>query len=410
MKRGFTLIELLVVIAIIAILAAILFPVFAKAREKARQTKCTSNQRQLALAASMYAQENEEKLPPVSTFWSGINVPSAVFTCPTKKSIVNGYVYSSRLDGKSLGDLPSPETVMLTADGATLFAGGTANVWYNNNDYDFRHDKGIIVSFVDGHVEYRKAMSGPLLPYVFPMNKGGIWDMSQQGWADGTTTISTIKSLIKNDQNSWSMYVWPTNPNHVDLQNWYGFTGSFQAANAAFGNMPTLTCSGTGRVSADTFAPNYDVQGWTAVVVMRTSVADGVIFSSDAYGLQSFFSLVGGKPYVTLFPLYGYGSWPTYTYNGGKNFADNVAHVFVVTMDPSTYPASTYLKVYADGSLLGKITANHHTAQRLFAFAAADNTKAFNGQVAEMAFIGPMGASAPSDIMKYMKFKYNLSY
>ena len=55
--RGFTLIELLVVIAIIAILAAILFPVFAKAREKARQTSCLSNLKQLALASLMYASD-----------------------------------------------------------------------------------------------------------------------------------------------------------------------------------------------------------------------------------------------------------------------------------------------------------------------------------------------------------------
>ena len=62
MKRGFTLIELLVVIAIIAILAAILFPVFARAREKARQASCQSNLKQLALAAAMYAQDYDEKL------------------------------------------------------------------------------------------------------------------------------------------------------------------------------------------------------------------------------------------------------------------------------------------------------------------------------------------------------------
>ncbi|HQK95552.1 MAG TPA: prepilin-type N-terminal cleavage/methylation domain-containing protein [Armatimonadota bacterium] len=59
-QRGFTLIELLVVIAIIAILAAILFPVFAKAREKARQASCASNVRQLALAWQMYAQDYDE--------------------------------------------------------------------------------------------------------------------------------------------------------------------------------------------------------------------------------------------------------------------------------------------------------------------------------------------------------------
>lgn len=62
-KNGFTLIELLVVIAIIAILAAILFPVFAQAREKARQSGCLSNLKQLSTAAIMYAQDYDETLP-----------------------------------------------------------------------------------------------------------------------------------------------------------------------------------------------------------------------------------------------------------------------------------------------------------------------------------------------------------
>ena len=61
MRRGFTLIELLVVIAIIAILAAILFPVFARAREKARQTSCLSNLKQSGLAILMYAQDYDER-------------------------------------------------------------------------------------------------------------------------------------------------------------------------------------------------------------------------------------------------------------------------------------------------------------------------------------------------------------
>src|SRR5581483_3910255 len=65
-RNGFTLIELLVVIAIIAILAAILFPVFAQAREKARAITCLSNIRQLGLANRMYVQDYDEKLP-----WTG---------------------------------------------------------------------------------------------------------------------------------------------------------------------------------------------------------------------------------------------------------------------------------------------------------------------------------------------------
>jgi prepilin-type N-terminal cleavage/methylation domain-containing protein/prepilin-type processing-associated H-X9-DG protein len=64
--KGFTLIELLVVIAIIAILAAILFPVFASAREKARQSVCTSNMKQMGLAIFMYLEDYDEHFPPAS--------------------------------------------------------------------------------------------------------------------------------------------------------------------------------------------------------------------------------------------------------------------------------------------------------------------------------------------------------
>ena len=65
-NRAFTLIELLVVIAIIAILAAILFPVFAQAREKARQTACLSNAKQLGTATIMYVQDYDETLPLIN--------------------------------------------------------------------------------------------------------------------------------------------------------------------------------------------------------------------------------------------------------------------------------------------------------------------------------------------------------
>jgi prepilin-type N-terminal cleavage/methylation domain-containing protein/prepilin-type processing-associated H-X9-DG protein len=74
-RRAFTLIELLVVIAIIAILAAILFPVFAQAREKARQTSCLSNTKQLGLAALMYVSDYDATYPLYTydylTYWNG---------------------------------------------------------------------------------------------------------------------------------------------------------------------------------------------------------------------------------------------------------------------------------------------------------------------------------------------------
>jgi prepilin-type N-terminal cleavage/methylation domain-containing protein/prepilin-type processing-associated H-X9-DG protein len=72
-RRGFTLIELLVVIAIIAILAAILFPVFARAREKARQASCQSNLKQMGIAHMMYAQDYDETLMKMQPCYDGTN-------------------------------------------------------------------------------------------------------------------------------------------------------------------------------------------------------------------------------------------------------------------------------------------------------------------------------------------------
>jgi prepilin-type N-terminal cleavage/methylation domain-containing protein/prepilin-type processing-associated H-X9-DG protein len=93
-RKAFTLIELLVVIAIIAILAAILFPVFAQAREKSRQTSCASNLRQLGLGAMMYLQDYDDRYVPWygdgkerGQGWSSILMPyvknEQMFTCPS---------------------------------------------------------------------------------------------------------------------------------------------------------------------------------------------------------------------------------------------------------------------------------------------------------------------------------------
>jgi prepilin-type N-terminal cleavage/methylation domain-containing protein/prepilin-type processing-associated H-X9-DG protein len=78
-KRGFTLIELLVVIAIIAILAAILFPVFGRARENARRSSCQSNMKQIGLGILQYKQDYDERFPLV--YWGGSSwIPSAGYT------------------------------------------------------------------------------------------------------------------------------------------------------------------------------------------------------------------------------------------------------------------------------------------------------------------------------------------
>jgi prepilin-type N-terminal cleavage/methylation domain-containing protein len=160
-QRGFTLIELLVVIAIIAILAAILFPVFAKAREKARQTKCLSNQRQIALACMMYAQDNDETLPTAAGVWTSIGIDAKILVCPTTGDTQPiGYSYNNYMSAVALGDVDSPTQATLTMDGFTntsadpsLVSSPLQNTFYVEGDLNKVHGGKAIESYVDGHVD-----------------------------------------------------------------------------------------------------------------------------------------------------------------------------------------------------------------------------------------------------------------
>ena len=97
-RYAFTLIELLVVIAIIAILAAILFPVFASARKSARRTVCTSNLRQLCMALNMYKQDYDEYPLLLSIANRGYVKEPALFRCPSDPKDAQ-YVGNDRIEG-----------------------------------------------------------------------------------------------------------------------------------------------------------------------------------------------------------------------------------------------------------------------------------------------------------------------
>ncbi|MES2460038.1 MAG: prepilin-type N-terminal cleavage/methylation domain-containing protein [Armatimonadota bacterium] len=106
-RSGFTLIELLVVIAIIAILAAILFPVFAQAREKARQTACLSNQKQIGTGMMMYVQDYDETYPMLRAFGPNYNTSIPQLVQPYVQKIV---AFAANTPG--IWQCPSDATVL----------------------------------------------------------------------------------------------------------------------------------------------------------------------------------------------------------------------------------------------------------------------------------------------------------
>jgi len=186
MKRGFTLIELLVVIAIIAILAAILFPVFAKAREKARQSSCLSNAKQIALGIMQYCQDYDEMMPmyaPASYAynWDTAVMPyiksSQVMNCPSATASNNYTRYGVNYPhlswtggGAAMGIISRPSEIGMLFE-TQYDTGGQLKLAYCPGHYPIppgvagdrtpngfpivpRHNEGMNIAYVDGHCKW----------------------------------------------------------------------------------------------------------------------------------------------------------------------------------------------------------------------------------------------------------------
>jgi len=182
-RRGFTLIELLVVIAIIAILAAILFPVFARAREKARQTSCLSNVKQISLAVQMYASDYDDYVVAVNNENGGpwYNVLNAyiknsqIWVCPSYPTVSPGYAYNYPHGSYRLAyptTLVHLATINRPAERLLFLDSENTAEWYRvyaycpicwpippgirtaQNVIGDRHNNGANCGFLDGHAKW----------------------------------------------------------------------------------------------------------------------------------------------------------------------------------------------------------------------------------------------------------------
>ncbi|HEX2951604.1 MAG TPA: DUF1559 domain-containing protein, partial [Armatimonadota bacterium] len=197
-RGGFTLIDLLVVIAIIAILAAILFPVFAKAREKARQTQCLNNLKQIGMGIQMYTQENDEKFPVAFTEPSGnangiyddgtdalqwrTDIGSyvsaeKVFKCPSVGKNTSGYYYGYEafLSGRALGGFNA------RLNDIPVVGDAEAPVLESPSEASMRHNGKANWTFGDGHVGQYTPLVCTLGTTNSPLIRVNIPDMGPGG-------------------------------------------------------------------------------------------------------------------------------------------------------------------------------------------------------------------------------------
>jgi len=173
-NRAFTLIELLVVVAIIAIIAAVLFPAFASAREKARASTCISNYRQIGLAIHMYAADDDDKTPPNGGSYSGLISDcnpyvhtKGIFACPddydrVKEGRAGSYRMASLYQGLPLScGWKDPYNVKVVAEPSSTTLAYEAEQDFAQSPIvaTYRHNGGTQVLRFDGHVKYVKGVS-----------------------------------------------------------------------------------------------------------------------------------------------------------------------------------------------------------------------------------------------------------
>jgi prepilin-type N-terminal cleavage/methylation domain-containing protein/prepilin-type processing-associated H-X9-DG protein len=177
-RKGFTLIELLVVIAIIALLAAILFPVFARARENARKSSCQNNLKQVMIGFAQYTQDYDEKMFQIS--WNGSDIAwwdtiepyiksRQSFACPsytggytenyggTAPSRGFNYMWSEHVmaSGIALADVPKPAERVSIAEGNHAVNGWDWNNVRTRARPGANHLNGCNAAYLDGHVKFQ---------------------------------------------------------------------------------------------------------------------------------------------------------------------------------------------------------------------------------------------------------------